>query len=318
MTVKKYTVQWADLLFVVAICTQPVLARGDEPGKNAITLHGEGVELFKASRFEEASRAFQEAHKLRPTWKLYHNIGQCEAAAKHYGLALEAFEAYLVEGGDDVPNNRREYISSEMRRIQPLVGVLEVIAEDDIEVLVDGILRATTPIEGPVRISAGSRKIVLKRGDEILLEKKVQIAGGMTSRVATLKETEQESEAKRKPEHSRLRTVGWIGVGVGAAIAVTGAITGGVALGKSNELEENCPVKKDCNPEYDDFPGQIGNLALATNILLPVGAAVAVTGVVLIILGRNGVEDEDANDPQVSFVPVAGPGQTGLAIQGRF
>ncbi|MCP4676584.1 MAG: tetratricopeptide repeat protein [Deltaproteobacteria bacterium] len=329
MIVMKVNALWATVLIIIAFCAQPMIAHGDETGKDAKTLHREGVELFKASRFEEASRAFQEAYKLRPTWKLYYNIGQCEAAARHYGLALEAFETYLVDGGDEVPNDRREYISSEIRRIQPLVGVLEVEAEGGVEVLVNGTLRATTPLEGPVRVSAGSCLVTLKQGDEILVEKKVNIAGGMTSRVVAPKETESDPaieasagepkpEVGEEPERSRLWTVGWIGLGVGATIAAVGAITGGVAIGKSNELKENCPVKEDCDPKYDDLPGKTDNLALATNILLPVGAAVAVTGVVLIILGRGGDEGEDPGDAQVSFTPVGGPDQAGLVIRGRF
>jgi len=329
MITKKINAKWGAILLAIAICSQPVLARGDEPGKDAKALHREGVEHFNASRFEEASRSFREAHKLRPTWKLYYNIGQCEAAARHYGLALESFEAYLVDGGDEVPDDRREYVSSEIRRIQPLVGVLEVEAVSGVEVLVGGTHRAFTPLEGPVRVSAGSRLVVLKRGDEILLEKKVHIAGGMTSRVVAPKENEadlavekaageQEPEAEGKPERSSLWTIGWIGVGVGAGIALGGAITGGLALSKSNELKDNCPVKEDCDPKYDELPGQTDNLALATNILLPVGAALAVTGVVLIIIGRGGDEDEHADSAQFSIMPAGGPDRMGLAIQGRF
>ncbi len=295
----------------------------EEAGEDARSMHRKGVELFKQSRFEEAAVAFRKAHQLRPTWKLLFNIGQCEAAAKRYGLALEAFEKYLVEGGDEVPEERREYCAAEIRRIRPLVGVLEVEADYGIEVLVDGTVRAVTPLEGPLRVAAGTRHVVLRRGGEIVLEKKVQLAGGMTTRIEPPRKADGEPEEQEpsQPETSDekpaspLRTVGWIGVGVGAAVAIGGAITGGMAMSKSNDLADKCPDKNNCPDEHKNLPGEADNLALTTNILLPVGAVVAATGVVLIIIGRN---SGDSEEPKVSLLPITGPNHAGFAVQGEF
>ena len=56
-------------------------------------------------RFLEAVRAFRSANEINPSWKIEFNIGQCEAALKRYGLAMEAFEKYLALGGDEVPTD---------------------------------------------------------------------------------------------------------------------------------------------------------------------------------------------------------------------
>ncbi len=318
----------AKCLFMAVLLAVAALAyshRGncEEAGEDARMMHRKGVELFKQSRYEEAAVAFRKAHQLRPTWKLLFNIGQCEAAAKRYGLALEAFEKYLVEGGDDVPDERREYVATELRRIRPLVGVLEVEADYGIEVLVDGTVRAVTPLEGPLRVAAGTRQVVLRRGGEIVLEKKVQLAGGMTTRIEPPREEGGEAEEQEplQPEAddekaaSPLTTVGWIGVGVGAAVAISGAITGGMAMGKSNELADKCPEKESCSDEYESLPGEAEKLALTTNILLPVGAVLAATGVVLIIVGRT---RGDSEEPKVSLLPITGPNHAGFAVQGEF
>jgi hypothetical protein len=61
------------------------------------------------------------------------------------------------------------------------VGVVEVSAGGGVELVVDGISRGETPFEGPVRVAAGEREIVLRRGDDVLLERTMNIAGGMTT-----------------------------------------------------------------------------------------------------------------------------------------
>jgi len=302
-----------------------VRAAAEEEPKDARAWHKVGVEAFQDSRYDEASHAFREAQKLRPTWKLYYNVGQCEAASKRYGLALEAFEAYLVGGGDEVPDERREYVSAEIRRIQPLVGVLEVEAPARVEVLVDGMIRGVMPLGGPLRVAAGPHTVSFTKGEEHLYEQKISVAGGMTSLVTLPgKETsvpveKREPVAEEVPEkRSPLWNVGWASFGVGAAVAIGGAVTGGLALGKSNELADVCPDKETCPEKYSDLPGEADRLALVTNILLPVGGVLAVTCVVLVIVGRNGREKSEAEGPDVGFAPLLGPSGSGLLIQGRF
>jgi tetratricopeptide (TPR) repeat protein len=67
-----------------------------------------GRQLFEAGDYREAAEAFRRANEEQPNWRLLYNIGQCEAAEKNYGLALESLEAYLAHGGDDVPDRSAE------------------------------------------------------------------------------------------------------------------------------------------------------------------------------------------------------------------
>ncbi len=98
------------------------------------------------------------------------NIGQCEAAAKRYGLALEAFEGYLIKGGDDVPEEKRVFVDGEVKRLQGMVGAIEVEASDGAEISVDGMVRAKTPLVGPLRVEAGAHVVVLSK-DGVKLSK---------------------------------------------------------------------------------------------------------------------------------------------------
>jgi tetratricopeptide (TPR) repeat protein len=73
-----------------------------------------GVSLFKENKKDAAVKEFKTAFELKPSWKIMYNIGQCEASLKRYGMAIEAFEQYLGEGGDEVSVERRDVFRREV------------------------------------------------------------------------------------------------------------------------------------------------------------------------------------------------------------
>jgi len=157
----------------------------DDPARDAFQA---GVEHYEAGRLDEALAEFRRAYELKPTWKILFNIGQCEAAAGRYGLALDMFERYTVEGGDEVPQQRRDYIADEVRRLQPMVGVLQVEAPDGTLIKIDGLERKTTPLKGPLRVAAGEHRVELVQGEEVLLSDTFSVAGGVTTMVSAIED----------------------------------------------------------------------------------------------------------------------------------
>ena len=137
---------------------------------SASAAFNEGVELFNTEKHEEAASAFRRAYELKPSWKLQYNIGQCEAALTRYGLAIEAFEAYLGQGGDEVPVDRRDEVLGELDRMRKMVGGIKIKGPDGVEIYVDDVLRGQTPINASILVTAGiSHSIVLKKdGAEVL------------------------------------------------------------------------------------------------------------------------------------------------------
>jgi hypothetical protein len=85
--------------------------------------------------------------------------------------------------------------------------------------------------------------------------------------------------------------VGFAVGGIGLAIAIGGAITGGLAMATRSELESMCP--NDLCPADYDFASRANTgqaLAIATDVLIPVGAAALVTGVILLFVLSDGSE----------------------------
>ena len=92
-----------------------------------------------------------------------------------------------------------------------------------------------------------------------------------------------------------LSPVGFIVGGVGAAMLIAGAVTGGLAISASDELAEMCPTMR-CPAGYDHASvASTGSaMAVTTDVLIPVGAAALVAGVILIIVLQEGGSDEVA------------------------
>lgn len=108
----------------------------------------------------------------------------------------------------------------------------------------------------------------------------------------------------------------WIVLGVGAAVVIAGAITGGIALGEADRLAADCPGTV-CGPEID-FDGRNANidtLGIAADVLLFGGAAIAVTGLILgLALGIG--ESAPESQPEVSAA--CGPAGCAASLRTRF
>ncbi len=300
------------------------VARADDMAE-AMAAFEEGKVLFNEHKYAEAAGAFRRAHEIKPNWKLLFNIGQSEAAAKHYGFALDAFEAYLVDGGDDIPLDRQDQVQKEIDRLSRLSGELEVEAPDGAVVHVDGQKRGKLPLPCPIRIAAGMHQIQVKQGETVLAEQHLRITGRGKSLVRVpqpSKETEVVATTQEEPveepeaakDNSKLATWGWILGGTGAALAIAGAVTGGVAVSKHGDLENNCPDKTcSTQPDYD-LRDHVDTLKVTTDVLLPLGGALIVAGIVMIVYGRKDSE----KSARMRVVPVVAGSQGGLLLEGMF
>jgi len=316
-------------LLLAALAAAPAAADKER----ARALFAEGGTLFEAGRFSEAAAAFRSAYDIAPHWKLFYNIGQCDAAARNYGLALEAFERYLAEGGDEIGSERRDEVLAEVERLRKMVGMLAITAPDGAAVIVNGIERDRTPVAGPIPVAAGiTHELVIRLGELVLLERQVRVSGGQTVEIATRREPGEGADDGAEPREDDpagegdghpaapddsggigLATWGWIATGIGGALLVSGAVTGGMALSLNRDLEQGCPGGA-CSEEHWDDNDRMGRLAVATNVLLGAGAAAAAAGVVMLIVNAAG--DRERDEPAVALL--LGPASAGIGIRGRF
>ena len=333
-------------VLVIAFFISSVAVAGSK--ERAVAAFEIGVAHFKAERYEEAAEAFRRANELHPSWKLQFNIGQCEAVLKRYGVAMEAFEIYLLEGGDDVPPTRQEQVRLELERLRDLSGEISVLGPEGAKVLVDAQQRAELPLMGPLRVAAGYRTIRVVRGGVVLVEKKIRLAtrGRLELKVDDPAPAATEATVPRPPKdpsvgdraaepatgddadaeeldeesgRSGLVLSGWVTAGIGAVALIGGGIAGGVALSKEGALEASCEENTCTAPGDHDLHDSAAAAALAADILIPAGGAILAAGVVMIIAGK--ATDKDEERPETARIrarPVLGQGGAGLLLEGRF
>jgi hypothetical protein len=312
------------LIGCVALAGEPgaAAAQEDDPARDAFD---EGVAHFEADEHEAALEAFNRANELHPSWKLLYNIGQCEAALRQFGLALTHFERYLSEGGDEVSPERRDEVLAEVERLRKMVGSIDLEAPAGAVILIDGVERGTAPLTGRLRVSASVEHVIEVRSEnEQLLERTVTVGGGETIEIRVDAAGEATAAAGDAPtsdppaadepggETSGLKIGGWITLGLGAAIAAGGGVTGGLALKTNSELGERC-TDNVCEPADQDEIDKRDALAMTSNVLLGVGAAAVVAGVLMLVLGGDG-----ETEAEVALRPVLAPELTGVAAEWRF
>jgi hypothetical protein len=305
----------------IALGAASARAQGDAAGAKAAFSRGSA--LFDKGDFVGASDAFREANRLNPSWKLYYNIGQAEAAAKRYGLALEAFERYLAEGGDEIAPDRNEEVIAEIKRLRELVGSLDIQAPAGSVVFVDDQERGPAPLPGVVKVAAGvDHEIRAEEDGAAVATRTVRVSGGDTLVVDLGGAAEGPSPADGSAAapteggSSALAKGGWALVGGGAAVVIAGVVTGVLAYKKDEILYDAC--SNGVCPDTADYRSDIDSMkamAAVTDVLLFVGGAAVATGAALLIADKvRGKGDEEP----VSVSPVAGPGYGGAVIAGRF
>ncbi|MBN2528119.1 MAG: hypothetical protein JXR76_17135 [Deltaproteobacteria bacterium] len=278
------------LIVCISFLFQTTAILADDSEAEAKIHFREAKNLFEAGQYEAAAVEFREAYRLNPTWKLLFNIGQMEAAAKNYGLAYEAFELYLVEGGDDVSEQRQQEIQKELARLRPLVGTLQITAQNGAEVTVDGMPRGKTPEASNVKVSAGKlHHIVVRLNGAIIVEKQLKVSGQEIRRLATddaastasssaapetvadgSEETPSSSDGAagiekssasgpvhsaafydRRQKAKKMRIAGWVTLISGGAMLAGAAVTGGMALSTNSKLKDS----KSCDADNRCLPG---------------------------------------------------------------
>jgi hypothetical protein len=293
-----------------------------QESEEARDLFNEAVVHFDSGRFEDAATAFRSAYKLNPSWKLLYNIGQCEAALKHYGLAIDSFERYLSEGGDEVQIERRDEVLEELERLRKMVGVVLFEGPDGVDIRVDGFARGKTPIPAGVLVSAGvPHRFEIERDGEVVFDRTLKVRGGMTVTIRIPREDGGGEAEVVSPEPGTVveteddstgLSPAFFWVGVGATVAF-GA--GTLAMSFAAESKYDDAVADPSDQELRD-QGQAMQ-AVGITFLALTGVAAVTTGILAGFTDFGG-GDEEPGEVGLAVTPWGSGSAGGLVLEGRF
>lgn len=277
----------------------------------------EGIALFDKKQYAEALEKFNLAEQIVPAPTLGLRAARCLV---QLGRFVEASERYLEVTRIQLPQSqitpafRKAQADAVLERedLLPLIPSLTIEVSGPvgagITVFVDGE-QVPTPLVGQKRpIDPGVHEIEVRRKDT-QLKKKVDIV---------VKENEKVTmelpplPAPKAPEvDPKLRTLAWVGIGVGAGGTIAFAINGSLAVSKERELTNKCDENRRCLPQFHGDVDKLNLFRYATTVGIVAGVVGFGVGIPLLIAKPTIKPKKDA-----SWTPILGP--TGVGVRGTF
>ena len=235
---------WAIQLLVVCAASSAAAA-GPEGASEAATHFNRGVQLYREGNLDAALAEFTRANELAPNYRLLYNMAQVQAERHDYVRALQLLQAYLQQGGTEIPAARRGEVEQEQARLRERVALLWVTADAPAaRLFVNEEPAATLPLQGLVALNPGIIRIRVEADGRKPYVGEINVAGGDRPRLELALEVQQMvATGPREPEIDY--TPVWIS-GIAAGALGIGAITFGVVTSKAND---------DLDQQLDTFPG---------------------------------------------------------------
>ncbi len=276
-----------------------------------------GKELYDEGDFQASLIEFKRAYDKAPDYRVLFNIGQVQYQLGDYASAMETLEQYLAEGGDQIKADRREAVQNDIARLAKRVATVEITVNvPGATIFVDDAERGSTPLDGPVAISAGRRKIKARKEGYVDAEKVIDVAGGDQAEVSLeLRELGGGTTFVPKGDDDdddgdeAGTSAPWEAWTVTAAFGAGSLVFGLLALSAKSQLDDalSAPTTAD---EVGGIRTRMIAFSVVTDVML-VGTAVA--GAVAIYFTVAGSEDDEA-DAEVSL----GVGPGSLYLHGSF
>ena len=293
-----------------------------------------GVDLYKEGSLDASLAEFKKAYDLVPNYRVLYNMAQVQTERHDYVAALRLLERYLAEGGSEVPPERKEQVTKELVVLKGRVAELFVKTEEEgAELFVDGVSAGTTPLKDPVLISAGVRKIELRKEGFVPSLQTLTVAGGEDVRIdSELKPVRAMGEpapvmappvqeSRPLPEQDTPQKVEeasnapmWITL-VTTGLFAGGAVTFALLTRKSDQELDNELDRIPANPNrIDDARDELKRNALFTDAFT---AASVVSGGFFLYFALSGSGSSSRSQATNTGVRVA-PAGTGVRVLGTF
>ncbi|MCU1280467.1 MAG: TonB-dependent receptor, partial [bacterium] len=196
--------------------------------------------------------------------------------------ALRTMERYLAETGANAPH--RQEVESSVEVLRGRVGRIILTSDAACDVTIDDQPTGTTPLDGPILVSVGPRKLTVTCAGPRSASKRVEVAAGETLRVelrapaapiAAVRAAMNAAAHDNKPaQPGKSFITGWIVSGVLVAATIAMGTTTLVEQNKLASMRNSFPANK---ADIDHQAALTTGLAITSDVL---GAAsIAAVGV---------------------------------------
>jgi hypothetical protein len=208
------------------------------------------VALYGEADYRAALVEFKRAYAIAPNTAVLYNVGETQYQLQDYAGALTTFERYLAESAQG--DGHRAEVENNVEILRARVGHVSIVTiPPGADVTVDDQTAGHTPIDKPILVSIGHRKITasmpgrpavtryvdVATDDNLAVTLQMPDAGGGTT-TAPRHDADATFAAHTTPgdgSHT-LQTIGWITTG---GLAIGAIATGIVAAHESSVLQSD-------------------------------------------------------------------------------
>jgi tetratricopeptide (TPR) repeat protein len=196
-----------------------------------------GVALYGETDYRAALVEFKRAYSIAPNAAVLYNVGETEFQLQDYAAALTTLQQYLAESSPT--DSHRAEVESSVEVLRARVGHVTVTTSPaGADVAIDDQAVGKTPLDRPVLVSIGHRKVIASMPGRPPVTRYVDVAAddnvAVTLQLAAPADTTgapSRSTIAHDPESTSgagatWRAIGWIGTGILGAGAVTFAVLG--------------------------------------------------------------------------------------------
>jgi hypothetical protein len=309
-------------------------ARAADPAA-AESLFRKGKELMKEGKLEEACRTFEASMKAESSGGTLLNLALCH---EKRGMTATAWAEYkrAIPMFRDAGEGKREQAARDLAaKLEPRLSKLTIVVEEAVDGL--SVTRDGKPVDAAyfgtaVAIDPGAYEIEATAPGHAPWSTEVTVGldgDKQTVNVPALQPAGEGTPAADDSDPaggsagegtSPLLVAGVIVGGIGLVATVIGGVMGGMVLSDAGNAEDDpalCPGQV-CTPEGREAIDAAEGKALVANILIPVGAAAAVGGLIMILVGASGTDEPAADAAALQLVPAAGPHGGSLELRASF
>jgi hypothetical protein len=315
----------------------PAPAADDQAYRTTID---EAVREFAGGHWEEARALFKRAHELSPNARTLRGMGKAAFELRMYVQAIRELDAALRDTRKPLDEAMRAEVQGLMQKANEFVGRVRLTLEPaGARLLVDGkepqlepdgtllldlgthVFGATAdgykPTNLRLNIEGDSDQAVRIQLEPLLSGGPVGVPAIDPTKPPPLPEEPEvdagpaPSPAPSKPVESNLDTFGWIAAGGAVAFGAAAGVFWAIGEGQYED------VSKECSPECTEqeiADSGVETSDLLTTVFLGVGAASAVTAIVLFALDASA--ESEASPGEASASVHVTP--AGLLVRGSF
>jgi hypothetical protein len=318
----------ASAALLLALTSHGSIARAEGPGDRAIAegLFDEGRKLLDEGKLEEACAKLEASNRMDPAVGTLLNLGDCNEKRGRLATAWSNFRAAASLANTRLDPTRAEFARKRAEALQPRLSTLTITVaapEPGFQVKRDGVVVDEAAWGTPLPIDSGSHVIEAQAPGKKTWSGKITVADGQVSSASlkieplvvdstqpsTTPGASQQNGGESSPDV--LRTLGFIGIGLGALTIGAGTYFALHAKSLWDDGASHCNAANQCDDTGFTLNADARRNGDVATVMISAGVVFAVAGAAAILFGP---KRASSASPAASTTPA--PVSTGFSLSG--